>query len=396
MTTCIDENTKKTSGSYKTGFDIKECSNFYLPPGKIPEDLFIMEYKPNEKLKNIYRELRFYRDFGNAGISPIIYLVKIKKPETPKEVLTLDDFFVKYPNERSLSPAEYSYLVEKNECSGLIISEYNKNNTLDISRLLRDFRNISQKIVDIGFVNTDVKLQNTCIDKNKVLKMIDFGPEFIMAIDKSIPKIYYVEYMTLQFFITLYNYIKKLGATLGSKVEDFFYKDDVLAMIKNMQLYLENMILANKNTTFNPLHMLMLYSENKSFFDYFYKNRYVFNVGTPDFWYDVIFKLRPTYELETELNTLITEDAERRLREEEQKRLEHQLRYLQRPSIVPLATEQTTSTNDVNEPTPESHQTLNNNGEHKGGTKNKGSEKKKKNKKTKQNQKKRKSRKMRK
>jgi hypothetical protein len=122
----------------------------------------------------------------------------------------------------------------------------------------------------------------------------------------------------------------------------------------------------------------------------------VFNVGTPDFWYDVIFKLRPTYELETELNTLITEDAERRLREEEQKRLEHQLRYLQRPSIVPLATEQTTSTNDVNEPTPESHQTLNNNGEHKGGTKNKGSEKKKKNKKTKQNQKKRKSRKMRK
>ncbi len=334
MTSCIDENTKTTSGSYKTGFDVKDCSNFYLPPGKNPKDLFIMEYKPNEKLRNIFRELQFYRDFGNAGISPIVFLVKIKQPEKPKEVLTLDEFFVKYPNERSLPYAEYSYLVEKNKCNGFIISEYNKNNTVEIARLLGDFRNLSQKIVDIGFVNTDVKLPNTCIDNNNLLKMIDFGPEFIMETDKSIDKIHYVEYMTIQFFITLYNFIKKL-ATLGLNAEDFFDKDVVLSMIENMQLHLKNMILANKNTTYNPLHMLMLYSDNNNIFDYFYKNRNVFNVGPPEFWYDVIFKKKPRQEIDMILNTLITEDAEKRRLEEERRRLEQQMRYLQRPSIIP-------------------------------------------------------------
>lgn len=183
----------KQSGTYS----IVQPRNSY-------KDFMIVEFSKGTPA-NIYAELKLYYEFGQRGISPIVYFVKVKEFEEP---LTLSKF-VRLFEDKKVSPV--SYLVEQSNCSDKILVYYGSD-FVNMFSNLRQF--IEEKIVANGLVNTDIKIPNLCIDGLGNFKLIDLDPNFIQKIQrdplskKTLKRITiddsdYVDYMLFQVYANM-------------------------------------------------------------------------------------------------------------------------------------------------------------------------------------------------
>jgi hypothetical protein len=183
----------KQSGTYS----IVQPRNSY-------KDFMIVEFSKGSPA-DIYAELKLYYEFGQRGISPMIYFVKVKEFEEP---LTLSKF-VRLFDDKQVSPV--SYLVEQSNCSDKIFVYYGSD-FVNMFSNLRQF--IEEKIVANGLVNTDIKIPNLCIDGLGNFKLIDLDPNFIQKIQrdplskKTLKRITiddsdYVDYMLFQVYANM-------------------------------------------------------------------------------------------------------------------------------------------------------------------------------------------------
>jgi hypothetical protein len=154
---------------------------------------------------DIYEELKLYSEFGQRGISPIIYYIKVNK--FAKQI-SLSKFLRDFEG-KNVQP--YSYFVEKSNCGEQILNYYGS----DFVKMFSNLRHfIEKKIVENNLVHTDIKIQNLCIDDFGNFKMIDLDPNFIKKIQTDplskktwkrvkIDKSDYVDYMLFQVYSSL-------------------------------------------------------------------------------------------------------------------------------------------------------------------------------------------------
>ena len=226
-------------------------------PRNSQSDYIIVNIKKG-KANEIYDELQSYYDFGKRGISPIIYSVKVPG----EEPLTLEDFLTNYKG-KNIVPE--SYLVEKSNCGGQIL-EFYENDMYGLFSNLRKF--IADEIVANGFINTDIKLDNLCVDNVGNFKMIDLDPNFFQKIQRGgISVEDYINYMLFQVYVNM--------CTSGKMQHDYkfffslFSKDSLIRMIENIF----NFQVTNERT--HPLRSLLWYNakmKNKNRFNYLDQN----------------------------------------------------------------------------------------------------------------------------
>lgn len=157
------------------------------------KDFMIVDFKKGTA-EDIYAELQLYYEFGQKGISPMIYFVKL--PDV-KEPVTLSKFARLYRDKRVIPE---SYLVEKSNCGNVILNYYGSSHMLMFSNL-RKF--LQEKIVGNGYVNTDIKIANLCIDGMGNFLLIDLDPNFIQPVQSSGRPDDYVNYMLFQVYCNL-------------------------------------------------------------------------------------------------------------------------------------------------------------------------------------------------
>ena len=157
------------------------------------KDFMIVDFKKGNA-QDIYAELQLYYEFGQKGISPIIYFVKL--PDV-KEPVTLSKFARLYRDKHVIPE---SYLVEKSNCGNVILDYYGSSYDLMFSNLRRF---LEEKIVGNGYVNTDIKIANLCIDGTGNFLLIDLDPNFIQPLQSSGHPDDYVNYMLFQVYCNL-------------------------------------------------------------------------------------------------------------------------------------------------------------------------------------------------
>jgi hypothetical protein len=157
------------------------------------KDFMIVDFKKGTA-EDIYAELQLYYEFGQKGISPMIYFVKL--PDV-KEPVTLSKFARLYRDKRVIPE---SYLVEKSNCGNVILNYYGSSHMLMFSNLRRF---LEEKIVGNGYVNTDIKIANLCIDGMGNFLLIDLDPNFIQPVQSSGRPDDYVNYMLFQVYCNL-------------------------------------------------------------------------------------------------------------------------------------------------------------------------------------------------
>lgn len=204
---------------------------------------------------DIFDELKLYYEFGQRGISPIVYFVKIPGI---KEPLTLSKFVRLYENKGVLPE---SYLVEKSNCGRVILAYYGSD-FVNLFSNLREF--IADKIVANGLVNTDIKIPNLCIDGAGKFKLIDLDPNFIQKIQRdplskktftrvTIHDDDYINYMLFQVYVNM--------CASGRMQHDpqlfgrFFTRESLIQMIDRLSLFE-----AAKEYT-HPISNLLWYSK---------------------------------------------------------------------------------------------------------------------------------------
>ena len=159
------------------------------------KDFIIVDFEKGNA-KDIYAELELYYEFGQKGISPRIHFVKLPGVEEP---VTLSKFARLY-RDKQIIPE--SYLVEKSNCGNVILNYYGTSYILMFSNL-RKF--LEEKIVGNGYVNTDIKIANLCIDGMGNFLLIDLDPNFIQPLQSSGRRDDYVNYMLFQVMKIFYN-----------------------------------------------------------------------------------------------------------------------------------------------------------------------------------------------
>ena len=216
--------------------------NYTIAHGKrFKKELIIMQI--NKKQNAMYNELKLNQEFEDLEISPKIWYVIIGDKH---EQISLRKFLTYY--NANNAPAVHSYLVEKIDCGrDMLKPEYYK----DYIKLFGDLRRfISMEIVANGYLNTDIKLGNLCIDpETKEIMMIDLDPNRVMRKQVSIKDEVYVEYMLFQIFIEMV----KSGHNI--RFDDLFKQHDIITMIAMM---MQNFTITNY--IYHPLQNLFWYS----------------------------------------------------------------------------------------------------------------------------------------
>lgn len=208
------------------------------------KDFMIVDFKKGNA-EDIYAELQLYYEFGQKGISPMIYFVKL--PDV-KEPVTLSKFARLYRDKHVIPE---SYLVEKSNCGNVILNYYGSSYDLMFSNL-RQF--LEEKIVGNGYVNTDIKIANLCIDGTGNFLLIDLDPNFIQPLQSSGHLDDYVNYMLFQVYCNL--------CMSGKMV---FSIKDLNAIIENYDLRqmiarLYSFKVGDKKEYTHPLSNLLWYS----------------------------------------------------------------------------------------------------------------------------------------
>ena len=157
------------------------------------KDFIIVKFEKGNP-QDIYAELELYYKFGQKGISPRIHFVKLPGVEEP---VTLSKFARLYRDKHVIPE---SYLVEKSNCGNVILNYYGSSFMFMFSKL-REF--LEEKIVGNGYVNTDIKIANLCIDGMGKFLMIDLDPNFIQPVQSSDHLDDYVNYMLFQVYCNL-------------------------------------------------------------------------------------------------------------------------------------------------------------------------------------------------
>ena len=242
MTTVgYDANQSVAQGTYKIVEDtIKRKDGTYsLRQGsKFDEEFMIVNFKPNTNPNDVYEELELYHTFGEKGISPRIWYVKL--PTGEQVSLTI---FLKRFNSGHVMPE--SYLVEKGNCDNGVLQHYLGN----YPQLLIDLHKfLTEKVVSNGLVNTDIKIPNLCIGKDGKFRMIDLDPNFLKPIQlTNILPTDYVNYMVFQVYINL-----KHSFGINIDIRTIFSQNDLQQMFVNLYNFNDN--------KFHPLNMLLWYS----------------------------------------------------------------------------------------------------------------------------------------
>lgn len=312
----IKKKSRVAKGTSKQVYDSEESMfDFILPKGKTESDVLIVTYNRDVNPKEIYEEIALYNKFGNLDISPKIYFVRIQN-SNEFQIFSINDYIKIFdPNLKSKikinSGVYFSYLVDKNICDKDMIKHYTQNKTFDYKQFFSDLRIIATKLVDNGYINTDIKPPNLCIHNNEI-KLIDFDDKFMKKINETIDKTHFVEYMVFQVYAWLRTYSQAQFKNLDLKEVIGVDKDTILIMLDNMRNY-------DVKSEFNPLRMLMHYSNNKEVFEFFngdykvYKGNEnsLFKLGTSEMWYDIIINTN----IPGKLNVLNNELVERSKRE---------------------------------------------------------------------------------
>jgi hypothetical protein len=197
-TVAFKTGTPVAKGTSKIANRAKETNNedgYYKirqPRGSY-KDFIIVDFEKGNA-QDIYAELELYYEFGQKGISPRIHFVKLPGVEEP---VTLSKFARLY-RDKQIIPE--SYLVEKSNCGNVILNYYGNSYILMFSNL-RLF--LEEKIVGNGYVNTDIKIANLCIDGMGNFLLIDLDPNFIQPLQSSGRRDDYVNYMLFQVYCNL-------------------------------------------------------------------------------------------------------------------------------------------------------------------------------------------------
>ncbi len=242
---------EKGKGAHKILHKADESPNngVFKVPKNFYKDVAILNVR-SVKPDNIYKELNLYRDFGLQNISPKVYQVKLKGVKEPVSLL---NFISNYQVDKI--PPEY-LLVEESICGEKILDFYGSK-YLEMFSKLREF--LEKKIVGTnGYVNTDIKLENLCIDKNGEFKMIDLDPNFIQEIEVQNDQISnedYVNYMLFQVYCLLCRRGK-----LDLNFKDIFAickTKNIVEMISKLKNFF---IVKNRSERTHPLNNLLYYS----------------------------------------------------------------------------------------------------------------------------------------
>jgi hypothetical protein len=160
---------------------------------------------PRSYAKKIYAELLMYSKFGALGISPKIHFVRMPGIREP---ITLIKYLRQYENSE-IAPEEY--LADNNNCGNGIIGVL-QNGYDTFFANLHDF--LLENIIARDLINTDIKLDNLCVDNQGNLKIIDLDPNFLQPIPEEYRgpdyKLAYLNYMLYQVYVELCVNSKKI------------------------------------------------------------------------------------------------------------------------------------------------------------------------------------------
>jgi hypothetical protein len=202
----------------------------------------IMQYKTGSTRETIYKEFELYEKFSLLGFSPkILYVIweKQKHIQMPTR-----QFLTYFDNMKFLSE-EIKFLVENVHCGKNIFDYYLHDQYYE--NFFKDLKNFIEKIVENGYVNTDIKPGNLCIDpKTNEILMIDLDPNFLKPIQPDIEPNIYVDYMLFQFFVVMVRHNKK-----DVKFEKFFTQNRIVEV-------LHELILKNRDPNGHPLRSLII------------------------------------------------------------------------------------------------------------------------------------------
>jgi hypothetical protein len=260
-----------TKIAYTTSPNPSQISNgkFILPEGKYADDVLIVQYIDDEEGKDVYEEIFLYNKFGTLELSPKIYSVRIRIDDSNTEIINIDEYLTKY---KSNPPkAKYSYMVDKIDCDKDFINKYKADGKFLHEKFFTDLRSIVIQLVNNGYINTDIKSPNLCVD-NDVIKMIDFEDHFMKKIDElqievdnngnnKIDDIHFITYMIFQVYIFLRKYVYIFDQSLSLEDITGINELDVINMVTQLRRI-------NKETKFHPLQMLDHYLQQKNMFLY--------------------------------------------------------------------------------------------------------------------------------
>ena len=204
---------------------------------------------------DIYEELKLYNEFGQIGISPTIYYIKVHEFA---EQISLSNFLRKY-KDRKIKP--YSYFGDLINCGEKIL-EYYGSDFVNMFSHLSVF--IEKKIVENGLVHTDIKIQNLCIDDFGNFKLIDLDPNFIKKIQEDplskktwkrvkIDKSDYVDYMLFQVYSSLC--AKGKMRHDPQLFERYFTRESLIETIERLSVF----EVEKENT--HPINSLLYYAQ---------------------------------------------------------------------------------------------------------------------------------------
>ena len=243
-------------GSYKKAYKVEKISekssenpDFAVAYGrnkikKFEDKYLILQYKGSEREK-IFQELELYNKFSQLGISPKILYVSWNNGE---EIIQSSlNWFLTYYAKQEFSTT-IKLLMEKADCGKNIFDYYVGDH--DYTKFFGDLRNfITEKIVGNGYVNTDIKPENLCIDPDTGdMLMIDLDPEFMKPINPAIYDDIYVDYMLFQVFVVMVKHNKK-----NVKFENFFRQKQIVNVLYEL---INNFTDLNRH----PLRSLIHYS----------------------------------------------------------------------------------------------------------------------------------------
>ena len=216
--------------------------DYALAHGKNFDTEFVL-MQINKNQNAMYNELKLNKEFADLEISPRIWYVIIGDEH---EQISLRKFLTDY-NETN-APVVHSYLVEKVDCGRDVLKPEYYTNYIQLFNDLRRF--ISMEIVANGYLNTDIKLGNLCIDpETKEIMMIDLDPNRVMRKQVGIRDEVYVDYMLFQIFVEMV----KSGHNI--RFDELFNQRDIITMIAMM---MQNFTITNY--IYHPLQNLFWYS----------------------------------------------------------------------------------------------------------------------------------------
>jgi hypothetical protein len=220
----------------------------------------IMQYKKNITRETIYKEFELYEKFSLLGFSPkILYVTWESKSYNLKTQMSTRWFLTYYYDNMQFYSHEIKFLVENVDCGKNIFNYYVDD---DYEDFFKNLKNFIEKIVERGYVNTDIKPGNLCINpKTKKILMIDLDPNFLKPIQTDIKPDIYVDYMLFQFFVVMVRHNKK-----DVKFENFFTQDRIVHV-------LHELIVNNRDLNGHPLKSLIYYSGiDRDYFFFIFNN----------------------------------------------------------------------------------------------------------------------------